>query len=201
MNLRLQHSEALWARASTKAIGEATLTSTKLFKRMSASEASHTFLLMDLLTGVTLGLAEKRSQRSFLGNSWKAGRFLELKCGSGNLYALSCVRSWDVDLILQDGEEDSCTAQRVGLLLPSLHTDVTRISSWEFKWRVPRGELGNQTLTCWDADPLLSLAEEIQKSGSSTKDGKNTKPWLRASSIGILVKTFIHLSQYFQESL
>lgn len=146
MNLRLQHAEALWARSSTRAIVEATLTSVNLFKHMYASEGSHPFMPMDLGTGINLGLAEKRSQWSFLGNSWKARHLLVHKCGSGNLYALSCVRSWDTDLILQDGEEDSCTAQRVGLSLPSPHTDVTRTSSWEFKWRVPSGELGNQML-------------------------------------------------------
>lgn len=115
----------LWARAWTGAIGGAPVTSVQLLKHMYASEGSHPFMVAD----INLGLAEKRSQGSFLGSSRKARHLLEHECGSGNLSALSSVRSWDTDLILQDGEEDSCTAQRVGLLLPSLHTDVTRASS------------------------------------------------------------------------
>lgn len=48
----------------------------------------------DLPTGKNLGLAENRSQRSFLGNSWQAKHLLEHKCGSGNLYALELCQIW-----------------------------------------------------------------------------------------------------------
>lgn len=118
------------------------------------------------------GWLEREARDLFLAAPEKPDTHSSTNVDLANLYALRCVRSWDTDLILQDGEEDSCSAQRVRLLLPSLHTDVTRTSSWEFKWRVPSGELGNQMPKHQGANSVLFLAEEIQKSGFSTEEWK-----------------------------